>query len=37
VAVARDFVRARGIGERLGVVLRGPEWKAPSLGTPTAP
>ncbi len=31
LAVARDVAGARGFGERLGVLLHGPEWKAPSL------
>lgn len=30
-AVARDAVAARGWRESLGVLLRGPEWRAPSL------
>lgn len=30
-AIARDLRRVRGWRERLGVVFRGPEWRAPSL------
>jgi sterol desaturase/sphingolipid hydroxylase (fatty acid hydroxylase superfamily) len=30
-AVARDAARARGWVDKLGVLLRGPEWRAPSL------
>jgi sterol desaturase/sphingolipid hydroxylase (fatty acid hydroxylase superfamily) len=31
VALARDFWRARGVRDRLGTLLRGPAWRAPSL------
>lgn len=31
VAVAKDVVQAKGIGEKFGVMFRGPEWKAPSI------
>lgn len=30
-AVARDFAAARGWRDRVGVLVRGPEWRAPSL------
>jgi sterol desaturase/sphingolipid hydroxylase (fatty acid hydroxylase superfamily) len=30
-AIARDVARAQGAGEKLGVLLHGPEWRPPSL------
>lgn len=30
-AMLRDFARARGVRDRLGVLFRGPEWRAASL------
>lgn len=31
-AILRDLGRAKGLRDRLGILLRGPGWRAPSLG-----
>ena len=30
-AIGRDFVRAKGLGERVRILFKGPAWRAPSL------
>ncbi len=30
--IAKEVAQAKGVGDKLGIMLRGPEWRAPSLG-----